>query len=133
MRDDTSGYLFNDLEDCCEAHFPYQKACGYNDPSGTMYYPQYSESTCYEKQSIEFDAYDTEKYPTKNACCMEKFGVDVVTCCQEGEGECVSTGTTVYIPNWSAQACQSRDSSLVTEWETYWISNTIEECCEECK
>ena len=64
---------------------------------------------------------------------MEKFGSDVVSCCHQGEGECVSSDYPIYIPNLTTQTCQARDSSLVPELESGSISNTIEECCDKCK
>lgn len=133
MRDRPDGYLFDNVDDCCEAHFPWDKSCGYNDPMMIWYYPRYDEGTCYEKPLGEYDLYDTEKYAKKNYCCMEKFDGDVMTCCTEGEGKCTSTGTPVYIPDWVARNCQIRDSSLVPEWEIDWASSTIQECCDECK
>lgn len=133
MRDRSDGYLFDNLKDCCETHFSWDSSCGYFNPSGIWYYPQYDESTCYQKTLGDFDEYDTQKYATKNICCMEKFGGDIIKCCQDGEGECVSSGSPVYIPNWTEKACQPRDDSLVSDWEKDWISSTIEECCEECK
>lgn len=133
MRDRPDGYLFDSMENCCKAHFSWDDSCGYNDPLRVWYYPQYDEATCYEKPLGEFDSYHTEKYVTKNYCCMQKFDADIMTCCHKGEGECTSTGSPVYIPNWAMQTCQARDSSLVPEWEKSWVSNTIEECCNECK
>lgn len=133
MSDSPDSYLFNSVEDCCEAHFPYDQSCGFNDPSGVMYYPKYDEATCYEKSFEDFDAGDMDKYVTKSKCCIEKFSSDAPACCQDGEGECVLTGISVYLPNWGAQTCESRDDSLVPDWENSWISNTIEECCKECK
>ena len=155
MRDRPNGYLFESIEDCCAAHFSYDKSCGYNNPARIWYYPSYQEATCYERPRGEFDAYDTEKFATKvsdsnlepilhspqfhayisfqNICCMEKFNGDVLTCCNGGEGECALAGASVYIPNWNARKCEARDSSLVSNWEKDWISSTIEECCEECK
>eukprot|EP00956_Cyclotella_meneghiniana_P012599 scaffold17905_cov106-Cyclotella_meneghiniana.AAC.2 len=133
MRGRLDGYVFVDIEDCCEAHFSWDLMCGNDDSSGIWYYPRDDESTCNAKPFSDFDDGDTNKYPSKNSCCMEKFGDDVVTCCQEGEGECVSTGTPVYIPNLTELTCQPRDSSLVPEWESGSVSNTIEECCEKCK
>jgi hypothetical protein len=81
----------------------------------------------------EFDKYDTEKYATKNACCLDKFSNDVMTCCENGSGECVATGTSVYLPSWQKQTCEERDGALVPDWEKNWVSDSIKECCKECK
>lgn len=133
MSDRPDGYLFDKVEDCCKAHFSWDKSCGYNNPSGIWFYPQYDESTCYERPLSEFDSYDSEKYATKNICCMEKFSGDVTKCCRDGEGDCVSAGSPMYIPNWSVQTCQPRDSFLIPDWESNWAFDTLEECCEECE
>ena len=104
----------------------------YGDPSSVWYYPNYDESTCYSKSFSEYSS-GAEKYPTKNNCCMEKFSSEVVSCCHGGEGECVSSGYPIYIPNESTQSCQARDSSLVSESESGSVTNTIEECCDKRK
>lgn len=117
----------------CFIDFPWDSTCGKTSPTGIWFYPQYDEGTCYEKALGEFDMYDTDKYSDKNACCMYKFSNNVMACCEDGDGACISVGTPVYIPNWSDQKCDERDSTLVTAWEAHWVSDTIEECCEECK
>ena len=133
MRDRPDGYLFNDIKDCCKEHFYWDPACGFVNPSRTWYYPKYDEATCYEKKLSEFDLYDTEKYATKNACCLEKFSNNILSCCNDGEGDCELEGTSLYIPDWTARGCQERDTGLVLEWENDWTSTTMEECCEKCK
>jgi hypothetical protein len=159
MRDNPDGYLFVDVKDCCKARestgalkmilffilkdpnvrcflcedFPWDETCGRLSPNGIWFYPKYDEATCYEKPLSEFDKYSTEKYVNKNICCMEKFSNDVMTCCDSGSGECTATGKPVFLPNWQKQKCEERDSTLVTEWEADWVSNTVEECCQECK
>lgn len=109
--------------------------CGdnsYSDISSVWYYPNHDESTCYAKPFNQFGSGE-EKYPTKNTCCMENFDSSVVNCCREGEGECVSSGYPIYIPNLTTQTCQARDSNLVPELERESVSNTIEECCDKCE
>ena len=59
--------------------------------------------------------------------------MDIVACCENGEGECVSSGTLIYVPNFYKQTCEERDSSLVPDWETDFISSTMNACCEGCK
>ena len=97
------------------------------------FYPQYDEATCYEQALGDFDEYDTEKYATKTICCMEKFGNDVIACCEGGDGECATDGSAVYIPNWSKQKCDERNSALTLSWESDYVSDTVEECCKKCK
>lgn len=132
MRDRPNDYLFERIEDCCEAHFAWDKSCGYN-PMSVWYYPKYDEFTCYERPLGAFVAYNLEKYATKNICCMEKFGSVISTCCNEGEGECATTGIFAFVPNWIVHTCELRDTSLVPEWENDFVSSSIEECCEKCK
>jgi hypothetical protein len=64
---------------------------------------------------------------------MAKFSSNVMNCCESGSGECTATGTPVYLPNWLDQKCEERDSTLVSDWETNWVSYSIEECCAECE
>ena len=106
-------------------------SCGNNDPSSLWFYPVYEESTCYQQALSEFDLYDTEKYSSKNACCLSKFSYVVEDCCENGEGQCTSTGTPVFIANWSTGKCDYRDSSLLSDWELNLVYYNIEDCCEE--
>ena len=113
--------------------FAWDAACPIRNPSGIWYYPKYDEYTCYEKDLSESELYDAEqyeKYVTKNQCCLEKFGNDVWTCCEEGDGECLVSGHTVYLPDWIMQTCKERDSALMSEWESTYASNSMESCCE---
>ena len=108
-------------------------SCGKKNPNGLWFYPDYGKASCYEKPLSEFDKYDTEKYVTKNSCCMTKFSGNILACCENGGGECTATGNPLYLPNWSDQKCEERDSTLVSGWEIDWVSYSIEECCEECE
>jgi len=132
MRDQPNGFLFAKIEDCCKAHFSWDETCGLaKDPSALLFYPNYDKSTCNQKSMAEFDMYDTEKYMTKDACCKDKFSIDVGTCCESGQGECSSSNHLVYIPNWVKQECTKRDKNWLMEYEAEWISSTVEECCEK--
>jgi hypothetical protein len=131
MRDRPDGYLFDSREECCEVHFAWDKSCGFNSPTGIWYYPQYDESTCYQKPLGQFGKHDTEKFATKNICCMEKFASNAQACCAEGNGECSLTGMSVYVANWITYTCQEKDIALLPDWENEWTSNTVEDCCEQ--
>ena len=111
--------------------FSWDQTCGNNNPSGLWFYPNYDESTCFSKAFSEFDIYDTEKYISKNACCLSKFSNAIMNCCENGEGECAPTGTPVYIANLSSGKCDYRDSSLVSNWEVDSAYYNIEDCCKE--
>lgn len=102
-------------------------------PSAPLFFPNYQEATCYQKVRAEFDAWDTEKYLTKDACCRDKFSGDMGSCCEEGEGECPLSGNVVYIPDWHRSKCVERDENLLMDWEVEWSSSNAEDCCEKCK
>jgi hypothetical protein len=114
--------------------FAWDPSCTIRNPSGIWYYPNYDESTCDKKDASGAGIYDAEnydKYVNKNQCCMEKFGYNVVNCCEQGDGECTMSGNILYLPDWSKHTCAERDAGLLLEWESNWVSSTMEECCNQ--
>ena len=143
IPDSTHEYLFINADGCCNAYFSWDALCGgrraqqngldWSSPTSFWHYPKFDESTCYKKPSSDFDPDETEKYPTKTSCCVDKFESDVLTCCRKGDGECAVSGVSVYIPDFPSQTCKLRDSALVSGLESDSTSNTVEECCKKCK
>lgn len=114
--------------------FSWDKTCGLAmDPATLLYYPNYHDSRCDQKVVTEFEFWDTQKFLSKQDCCIDRFPNDINSCCKAGLGECSLSGHLVYLPDWLNQECSERDESLVAEWEIEWVSKTVGACCQKCK
>ena len=143
ILDNSSGYFFVYVHDCCAAHFTWENMCDNNsarrlekqtDRNQFVFAPNYSSSECEKKLLTDFEVEGNEKFDTLHACCRDKFPNYITSCCEtHGAGGCTLAGTVNWLPDWANGHCYEKDINLIEDWEWRWAHDTLESCCSRCR
>ena len=141
MQAHPAAYLFSDQEECCNQWYWYDPNCADTNSSKSSvdhvgsasstpmkFYPDHSSGLCGQKS--EFEAWERDTYDTIEECCSDKLLYNYANCCAAGGG-CQSTGTYVYVPDWSTSTCTQKSESLLVSYEKPSAHYSATECCTE--
>ena len=140
MQANPTDYLFSNQEECCNQWYWYNPNCADKDtgPSTTLdhtgsvvsshmkFYPNHFTGLCGQKS--DFESWERDQYDSIEECCSDKLLYNYANCCAAGGG-CQSSGTIVYIPDWSTSTCTSRSESSLASWEKTNAHSSSSECC----
>lgn len=132
MQSNPTDYLFSNQEECCNQWYWYDLSCSDDTGSSSVsssqmkFYPDQSTGICGQKS--EFESWELDQYDSIEECCSDKLLYNYANCCAAGGG-CQSTGTIVYVPDWSTSTCTSKSESSLASYEEHNAHSSSSECC----
>ena len=132
MQSNPTNYLFSNQEECCNQWYWYDLSCSDDTGSSSVsssqmkFYPDQSTGICGQKS--EFESWELDQYDSIEECCSDKLLYNYANCCAAGGG-CQSTGTIVYVPDWSTSTCTSKSESSLASYEEHNAHSSSSECC----
>jgi hypothetical protein len=131
MKENENYYLYSSKQECCDNWFAYDNLCMSSSSTKDKFYANQSTGLCAKKPEKEFESWERDRYDTLEECCSAKFSTyNFHQCCsQSGVGECSTSGSVMYLPDWDTKSCVARSESTLAPWEAIYGAESASQCC----